>query len=397
MYGAIYPFTFGIFINAFSKEYGWSMGVLSAAFSVGAIGQAVVGPVQGYLVDRFGPRLLMMVGVIIMGTAFLLVRFIDSLVMFYLIFGLLIAVSGGPVFTGGSTAVANWFFRRRGFALSILTSAWVAGGAIAAPAGAWMVSHLGWQTAATIFGAVYLLTGLPLCLIMRHKPEPYGYLPDGDTPESKPTHAVSQNSASAATNGQSGEADFTLPQAIRTKTFWMLALAGAGFSMSNSAVMTHQIPLLTHRGFDPQSAANALGLMAFFSAIGRPILGYVGDRLNKPVLLGSFLIIMTAGILVLGFAQSMTAVYLYTVLYGVGFAVFPVTMAVVAECFGRRFFGTIQQSIQAVSTAGFALGPLFVGWYFDATQEYRGSLLVIALVCFGAALLYFFSRKPAVR
>ena len=395
LYGAAYPFTFGIFLNAFSKEYGWGMGALSAAFSLGAIGGGVLGPLVGYLVDRFGPRLVMMAGVVLTGVAFLLVQFVSSLALFYILFGLLLPVATGPVFIGGSAAVANWFQRRRAFALAILTTAWVAGGAVVAPSGAWLVNHFGWQQTATIFGLVYLVTALPLCLVIRHKPEPYGYLPDGASPQPVSTSnpgQVGRNAGGASLADQA--ADFTLAQAVKTRAFWMLALAGIGLSLTNSSVMAHQIPLLTHRGFTPQTAANALGLMALFSAVGRPFMGYLGDRYDKRILLGAFVAMMAVGTLVLGLAQGIGMVYLYALLFGVGFAVFPVTMAMVADYFGRRFFATIQQTIQAVGTLGFATGPFFVGRLFDSTGEYRGAFIAISAACFGASLLYLFSRKP---
>ncbi len=394
-YGAAYPFTFGIFLNSFSKEYHWSMGALSAAFSLGAIGMGVVGPLVGYLVDRFGPRMVMMAAVVLMGIAFLLVRFISSLLLFYLLFGFLLPVAAGPGFRGGSAAAANWFQRRRAFALSLLTTAWVAGGAVIAPSSAWLVNHYGWQQTATIFGLVYLVTGLPLCLVIRHKPEPYGYLPDGALPDPKPTSATGQVSREAAVATQADHPfDFTLSQAVKTKAFWMLALAGIGLSVTNSSVTAHQIPLMTHRGFTPQTAANALGLMALFSAVGRPILGHLGDRYSKRLLLGLFLTMMAVGTLVLSLAQGIGMVYLYTVLFGVGFAVFPLTMAMVADYFGRSSFATIQQTIQAVGTVGFASGPFLVGRFFDATNEYRGAFIAISVACLGASLLYVLSRNP---
>ncbi|MEK7778328.1 MAG: MFS transporter [Chloroflexota bacterium] len=398
LYGAAYPFTFGIFINAFSKEYGWGMGALSAAFSVGAIGGGVLGPLVGYLVDRFGPRLVMMAGVVLTGVAFLLVRSISSLGLFYLIFGFLLPAATGPVFIGGSAAVANWFHRRRAFALSILTTAWVAGGAVIAPSSAWLVNHLGWQQTATIFGLAYLVTALPLCLVIRHKPEPYGYLPDGAPAVHESTSNPGQVGHEAGVASQAGQAaDFTLAQAVKTRAFWMLALAGIGLSMTNSSVTAHQVPLLTHRGFTPQTAANALGLMALFSAVGRPFMGYLGDRYDKRLLLGAFVAMMAAGTLVLGIAQGIGSVYLYALLFGVGFAIFPVTMAMVADYFGRRFFATIQQTIQAVGTVGFASGPFLVGRFFDSTNEYRGAFIAISVACLGAALLYLLSRKPGRR
>ena len=397
MYGAAYIFTFGMFLDIFSDKYGWSMATLSAAYSVGAVSRALLGPMTGYLVDRFGPRRIMVVGVIVTGISFLLIQFITSIWMFYLIFGFLLSVSSGPVMAGGSAAVANWFQRRRAFAISLLTTAWVGGGAIIAPSAAWMINNYGWQFTASIVGVLYLTTGVPLSLVMRHRPEPYGYLPDGDAPSPQPGPALAPvGGGPEAPNQTSPGTDFTLRQAIKTRAFWMLALSGVGFSMSNSAVTAHQIPMLTHRGFNTQTAANALGLMALFSALGRPIMGYLGDRYNKRLLLAAFMAIMTAGIFVLGSAQTMGSVYVYTFLYGVGFAVFPLTLAIVADYFGRRFFATIQQTILALGTAGFAIGPFFVGSYFDATQGYQGAFTIVAAASLAASLLYLLNRKPAL-
>ena len=398
MYAAAYMFIFGIFMDVFSKEYGWSVGVLSPAFSVGAVSRGVLGPPVGYLVDRLGPRGIMLVSVVLTGVSFMLVRFIDSIGMFYLIFGFLLAVSAVPINSGASAAVTQWFHRRRAFALSLLTTAWMGGGAIIAPSAAWLVNQYGWQSASTAFGLMFLATGIPLSLVMRHKPEPYGYLPDGDPPEQEPLSEMAPGEAKSQPSIQTGQtgpgADFTLRQAIKTRAFWMLTMAGVGYSMAFSSVFAHQIPMLTHRGFDSQTAANALGLMALLSALGRPAMGYLGDRYSKQLLLAGFITVMAVGILVLSFAQSMGTVYLYGLLYGVGFAVYPLAIAIVADYFGRRFFATIQQTIFGLATVGFVLGPIFVGLYFDATQGYGGAFIILAVVCFGAALLFLFSPRP---
>ena len=395
MFNSVYIFTFGMFLDIFSDKYGWSMASLSAAYSIGAVSRAILGPAMGYLVDRFGPRRNILVGVILTGISFLLVQFITSISMFYLIFGFLLSVSSAPIFSGGSAAVTNWFQRRRAFAISLLTTAWVGGGAIIAPSAAWLINNYGWQFTATMIGVIYLATGIPLSLVMRHKPEPYGYLPDGDPPELETPSAIAQGNAETDVLNQiSG--DFTPRQALKTRAFWMLALSGMGFAMATSAVTAHQIPMLTHRGFDTQTAANALGLMALFSALGRPIMGYLGDRYNKRLFLAAFVAITAAGVFVLGFAHSMNQVYLYAFLYGVGFAVLPLNIAIVADYFGRRFFATIQQTILALGTVGFAIGPFFVGLYFDSTQEYKGAFIIIAAACLAASLLYLFNRKPAL-
>ena len=396
LYSAAYMFTFGIFIDIFSEEFGWSVTSLSVAFSIGAVSRAILGPLIGYLTDRLGPRKIMAVGVIFTGGSFLLVQFIDSICMFYLVFGLLLSTSSGAIATGGSAAVANWFQRRRAFAISLLTTAWVGGGAIIAPSSAWLINSYGWQFTANLFGLIYLTTGVPLSLVIRHKPEPYGYLPDGDPPkpEQSSDTVLGQGKQETAVRA-SPEADLTPRQALKTRAFWMLAMAGLGLNITQSSVTAHQIPMLTHRGFNSQTAANALGLMALFSAIGRPIMGYLGDRYNKRILLAVFVSMMAAGVLVLSFAQGMNMVYLYALIYGVGFAAFPLTIALIADYFGRSYFATIQQTLMALSTVGFASGPLFVGIYFDATQEYRGAFIMIAAICVVAALLYLFSRKKS--
>lgn len=395
LYSSAYVFTFGMFLDVFADEYGWGMATLSGAYSTGAVCRAILGPLIGYLVDTFGPRMIVLTGVVVAGSSFLLVQYITSIWMFYLIFGFLLSMSSGPIFIGCLASVTNWFERRRSFAISLLTTAWVGGGAIIAPTAAWLIHQYGWQLTANVIGVMYLATGIPLSFIIRHKPKPYGYLPDGDSLTSQPgLQLIPDEGLSESPNQTIPKTDFNLRQAIKTKAFWMLGLAGVGFSMSVSAVTAHQIPLLTHRGFNIQSAANALGLMALFSALGRPVMGYLGDHYNKRFLLTALIAMMAAGILALGFGQATSSIYLYAVLYGVGFAVFPLTIAIVADYFGQRFFATIQQTILAMGTIGFAAGPFFVGLYFDATQTYEGAFVILAIACLVTSLLYLFNRKP---
>ena len=183
--GGLMFHAFGQYVVVFENEFGWSRTSLSIAFSIQMVEAGLLGPAQGWALDKFGPRRIMLVGIIIFGVGFLLLSQISTLTGFYIAFIVIaLGMSMGP-FLGVIVAVVNWFNRRRAMAVAITTSGFAVGGFLQ-PGIAWSLEHLGWRETAIASGLIVIAVGLPLAGLMRHRPGQYGYRADGDPPRPGP-------------------------------------------------------------------------------------------------------------------------------------------------------------------------------------------------------------------
>ena len=395
--GGAFWFGFGVFFGPLSREFGWTRAETAGAFSLASLEGGIEGPIVGPLVDRFGPRRLMFGGLIMVSLGFFVLSRIDSLLMFYFAYVALMAMgANASMGLAPTAAVANWFLRRRTIAVAVLSMGWSVGGGVMVPLVGWLVDVISWRTTCVLLGASVLLVGLPLSLVVRHRPEDHGLFPDGDAPLSS-TAAESARSTEGALAQRSGllsGAEFTLAEAIRTRAWWLLGLAMAMRNLSLSAVVAHQVTLLIDRGFDPQTAANLLGLVAIMGVPGRLIFGVLGDNLSKRHLMAGTMLLQGASLLVLCGAHSAEMVVLFAVMFGLAWGVAPLFMAIRADYFGRRNYATISGFQQAVAIMGQVVGPFFAGWVYDITTSYVIALVAFAAACVVAAVLALLATTP---
>ncbi|MBI2885838.1 MAG: MFS transporter [Chloroflexi bacterium] len=401
--GGVYFYGFGVFFRPIREELGWSRAETSLAFSLSSLEGGLEGPVIGALVDRVGARRLMLLGVVLTGLGFLFLSGVDSLAMFYLVYILFLA-TGSNTANGlpPTAAVANWFVRRRSLAFGILSTGFSFGGAIMVPLLGWLIATYGWRTTALVVGVGMWLIGIPLCLVIRQRPEEKGLLPDGDPPPNSPDPQRREALSGGADYhhlpvGAASEAEFTLREALRTRTWWFLALAFMLRNFALSSIVVHQVTLLVDRGFDFQEASNLLGLVALVGVPGRLIFGYLGDRFPKSLLLVVGLLMQAVGLLCLLVAYQPWQVLVYALLFGFAWGCVPVFMAMRAEYFGLRHFGTIGGFMQMVITAGSMTGPWFAGWIYDVTQSYEIALTTFIAACVIGAVLCYYCTPPQRR
>ncbi|MBI2908301.1 MAG: MFS transporter [Chloroflexi bacterium] len=388
-----YQYGFGVFFKPISEEFGWSRAATAAAFSMSSLEGGLEGPLVGFLIDKFGPRKLMMIGVTLLSLGLLALSQINSLLTFYLVYMVLIAIGFNTGFHwSAQIAVANWFARRRGRALGLLASARGLGGSIMAPGLAWLVVQMGWRGSLVVLGLFMFAICLPLAMLVRRRPEDYGLLPDGDG--SGTLHAVAAKGPRLEDKATTEEVDFTVGEALRSRAWWLLVAAFTLRSFGAGAVIVHQVPLLTDRGFDLQVAANTLGAVAVASMPGKAILGFLGDMFPKRYLLAMSFILYASSLAVLLRAQTIEEVYVFAALYGLGTGCGPVMQAIRAEYFGRRYFGTIGGLNQAIVMMGNVAGPVFAGWVFDITRSYDIALTVFAVTLLAGAVTVFYARQP---
>lgn len=390
--GGLYFYGFSVFFVPLVNEFGWTRAAISGVFSLSRLESGLAGPVEGYLTDRFGPRKLMFLGIVLMGLGFVLLSRVDSIVLFYIVFIFMVALGTSlGTQTPVATAIGNWFIRKRGLAFGVYHVG-VGVGGLVVPLLAWLITQTGWRTAAVVIGVVVWVCGIPLSMIMRHKPEQYGYLPDGDTvarSESTPSHAREAGKASLS------EMDFTPVEALKTSAFWLLSFAFALRITATNGVALHLIPYLVDVGFTPEMAAMLLGAVGVMSILGRGGIGWLGDVLDKRYVLAVSHGVIALGILLLMGVQSLWSAALFLIVFTPPYGgAIPLSFAIRGEYFGRKAFGTISGFFGIVQMLGTVGGPLLAGYIFDVTGSYHLAFLLFIVICVLSLVLVLLARRP---
>jgi MFS family permease len=363
------------FFRPLTDEFHWSQAATAVAFGLRSFEAGIAAPLFGFLVDRFGPRRLLLFGMVTAGTAFLLLSRVNSLLSFYLVF-LLLSLGWTPSFSVVSVvAVARWFRRRVSLALGLLAVG-TGAGSILVPAVVWLVSNFGWRQASIIIGFAVLAVCVPLTLVVRDRPEDLGYLPYGVERVRDP---ASPEQGKGGTFHGAWDAEHSVGQALRTPDFWFITLVfTAGFAMASS-VTTFHIPYLESIGISTVTAAWVLSLSGVASVAGRLVLGWLGDIADKRYLVAGVVGMQVIALVSLATAHSLWQVIVYAVAFGIGWGgSIPLRSAIMVERFGRKALGAIQGASFGITTVVSALSPVFVGRVFDLTQNYRPAFLVLA-------------------
>ncbi|MFQ5545841.1 MAG: MFS transporter, partial [Acidiferrobacterales bacterium] len=276
----LHSFGFTVFFLPLSQDLGLSRTATSFAFSLARAEGAVEGPIVGHLLDRYGPRPIMLASVLLMGAGYLLLSTINTYTAFLIVYlGVISLTHAGGFMHAPMVLASTWFIRKRARAITINSAAFSLGGVLIAPLLSVVVNTWGWRWGAVIAGLLFLLIGVPLCLTVRRSPESMGLLPDGDTqPILRGGKAVSNQSRQA-------EVSVTVGQAMRSFTFWSLVSAAGIRNALYHAVSTHFIPLMVWKGMSQQQAGFMLGFFAFFGLAFTLLIGWLADTMNKPRLL----------------------------------------------------------------------------------------------------------------
>lgn len=373
------------YVIPLEREFGWSRAAIAGGR---AFQQAdnLLGPLSGWLVDTYGPRRLMTVGVVLFAIAYLLFGLVESLWAYYAAC-LLMAVANTLLgLLVVSYSINQWFRRLRTSALGLAVTGFAASGIVVIPAIVWAQVELGWRSAALLTGLGVLLIGLPIVQLMRTAPEPYGLLPDGDSP------LATRSDQQAVTGG--GQLSFTFAEALHTRAYWLLSASNALALATLSAVLVHQFAHM-EESFSREAAALVLAVLNAFNLFGRLTGGLLGDRLTKHRLLGFDMALSAASLLVLAFATSLPGLLLYGALFGLSWGVrTPVSNSLQGDYFGRAHFGRILGLSLLLTTPGAVLLPILIGLLADLQGNYVLSFITLAGAAALASLLLFLARRP---
>ncbi len=351
-----------IFFSPISKEMGWSRGLMSGAFSLQRLEGSIITPIEGFLVDRLGPRVLMMAGGFLAGAGLMTVSLAHEIWVFYA--GVLIASLGTSTCVGipRTWSIVQWFQRLRGRAMSF---AWM-GPVITGPLLViivWLIGAVGWRSALQVLAVVLWVVCIPLGLVFRGRPAHIP--PDGGIAPAASTAPGAKKSRRQPTE----DTDFTVRQAVRSRAFWALILVLSAHSMGISAMFVHMVPYFQSIGFSLTEATSVLAYYTVLSIFGRLGSGWAFDFLDKRLVLAVILGCEAAALLLLANITSYWQVIPFAFLFGTSFGGMLVGQGlVVSRYFGSKSFGSIQGLVQSGTVLAGFISPLLMGITYDLTK-----------------------------
>jgi sugar phosphate permease len=384
--GALMFHAYGAYVVLLREEFGWSKTLLSAAFAMARAESGIFGPLQGWMTDRFGPRVLIRTGMTIFGVGFILFSFIGSPVTFFITFFIMAVGSSLGGYLPITVALVSWFRRRRALALSISSAGMAAGGFLVQFI-ALAMTHWGWRWTAFASGVLVILVGVPLAQLVRHRPELFGEQPDGDRIDP---------AAPARRRARPAVVDFTPREAVRTRSFWCMAVGHGAALLVVSAVMVHLIVHVTERlGYSLQQAAAVLALLTVAQLTAQLGGGWAGDHLNKRALVVGCMVAHAAGLLLVAHATAFWMIAAFAILHGAAWGIRgPLMSAIRADYFGAASFGTITGISSMIVMLGMMGGPLVAGILADRTGSYVPGFQVLAALAALGSIAFLFATPP---
>src|SRR6201991_3317007 len=389
--------SFSLFFPPIIDEFGWERGVTAGAFSFGFLVSAAVSPLIGRTMDRFGPRMVMELGVALMAGGLLLAPLTTQPWHLYLTIGVL--VGAGSVclgYSGQSLFLTNWFIRRRGLAMGLAFAGVGIGSITLLPWVQHMIEQTGWRTACTAMGTLVLVVLVPINLLLRKRPQDIGLEPDGD-----PTPSPSVIPISNIVDPVWAGTDWTLSLALRTARFWWIATGYFCGLYIWYAVQVHQTKFLLDIGFSSSVGVWALGVVSLLGIPGQIWLGHLSDRIGREwvwaISCFGFAICFVA-LVALKFWPSLWLIYLMVLTQGaLGYGLTSVMGPVVLEIFQGKHYGSIFGTIMLAALAGGAAGPWATGLLFDFTGNYTAAFAVGIAVSLLSAIAIWQASPGKVR
>ncbi len=368
-FAAVVPYTFGLFVKPLSVTFGWHREAMSAAFSISALTLAAASPGLGFLLDRFGPRRVILPCIVVFSAAYVSLAWLTPhLVHFYLAYFIIGVVGNGTAYLGYSRAISTWFNRRRGLALSIMLAGGGCGAMLLPVVAQSAITHYGWRAAYVVLGLLAFVFGFPLAArFAREQPRAHS---------SEPTLRDSGHGVAFA---------------LRSRIFWIIAVTVCLYAVSINGAIAHLSPLLTDRGVSTQGAAYAVSIIGATGIIGRVLTGIFLDRFFGPRVSQMMLLMTVIGIVLLSVAHTLTAGLVAASLIGFSMgSEGDITPYLLSRYFGLKRLSTLYAMTWTAYAIGGATGPLVVGHIFDSMGSYRPvSIQLLALPAFIPCLLMF--------
>jgi cyanate permease len=341
----------------------------------------------------------MFIGLVIAAAGFFLMYYIQSEWLYFVAWGILAATGVNVGVTIPiDKLLTEWFIKKRGLVMGLKFALMGVSAVIIVPIVSWLVQNAGWRMTCVIWGILTVACVIVVGLYIRPKrPEYYGLLPDGvemDSSASIEERVLRSNQYADEVQ----ETQFTLKEASKTVSFWLLLLANAFHITIQGGVTVHLVPYLTDTGLDPMTAGFLLSLMIFFTIPSRLLAGIVADRVKKdhmPAVMASSHFLVALGLAVILISPGNVATFIFIILFGFGSGIFqPMQILIKGRFFGSKSFGSTTGLTSLVSAPIGLLAPVYSGWIYDTTHSYSIAFITYAAVMIVSTIVMLFTRPP---
>ncbi|MBI4214257.1 MAG: MFS transporter [Chloroflexi bacterium] len=383
-YSEQYTTILGLFFRPFQQQFGWSRTEVSFVQSLARTVEAGIGMLVGPLIDRYGPRLLMATGAIVVGLAMLAITQIDALWQFYFLRG--VVAAAGFTLMGGlvtNVVISKWFIRRRGRAIAASSTATYLSNVIFAPITVWILAGSGWQSVFFVYAVVTWALVLPAAFIMRRQPEDLGLLPDG-------AEAPVTNPAEPAADAATLEPIWNRREVLATSAFWLLVMGSSVANLAFQGINISLAPYMQDLGHSDTLVATVLTVRAFAMALSLASWGFVAERAYRPWARALPFVFQALGSFLFLLAEEPLFLWIAVLIYGMGIAGAQIIQEVVwANYYGRLSLGLVRSAAFPVAFGFSAGGPVFMNAIFDLTGSYSPAyMLFIGCFVVGAVLMW---------
>jgi len=354
----------GLFIKPISKEFSWDRSTLSLIIAGFMIVQGAISPFLGNYINKIGAKKLIVFGVIFQGLSYISLSLLQNLPQLFISYTVVMAVANGATaLVAISVLLSVWFKKKRGLMIGITTAGSSLGPQIFTPLITYSILQLGWEFTFLLLGLFLLVVLLPLMmLLLKNKPEDIGLQAYGEEIDELVTSSNKINQ---------DEQVVTFHNLLRDKQYYKISLAYFACGFTASFISTHYYSFGTDNGFDSMVIAFVLGLMGTSSVIGTALAGGLSDYFGRKSLLSGVLIFRAISFILLGFSQSLVAIYIGAIMYGLSWAATgPLTSALSAEIWGVKSMGKVFGSVFLIHQIGAGLGVFLGGYMYDLTGNY---------------------------
>jgi MFS family permease len=366
--------TLSIFLQPMGEAMGWSRTGIAAAAMLNFLCMGVGAFLWGSLSDRYGTRVVVLLGGVVLGLGMVLASRAATLLQFQLLYGVIVGVASGSFYAPMTAATTKWFTRNRSLAVALVSAGLSVGSTVMAPLARWLITAYDWRTAMLLIGDLVWLVIIPASVLIRPAPT---------------SPAAARPGAAAA------GPDLTLGQVVRTPQFAAIALTHLACCAAHSGPIFHMVTHAIDRGVPAMAAATVLSVAGLASLSGKIGCGIFADRIGAKRTLVAGLALQAVAIALYLLSGGLGSFYALALVFGFAYGgVMPLYAILVREYFGERVMGAAFGAVSLAATLGMALGPWAGGWMFDALGSYAWMFVGSAAIGLGAVAIAFTFRPP---
>jgi MFS family permease len=380
----------GVILDPLRTAHGWSKATISSAVTLYFLTAGIMGMLIGRRIDKYGPKWVLIIGSIVIGSGFFFLSLVAAVWQLYAIYLLMAIGFSCTSLVPVNTLITNWFIRKRGFAMSLTNTGLSAGGIVLVPFASYLISDWGLKITLPILGAIFWVVIIPTAIFfIKQRPSDLQQFPDGSPPETlSPDKSAPPYSQAAQLRV------WSRTQALHTAAFWSIVVAFLLALSGQIAFLVHQVSFLSqHLGIT--GAARAVSVTAAASIVGRLFLGTFVDRCDKRYVIMVCFLIQAIAVITLAYYSEAVILYLGTFAFGLTMgSIIMLQSLIIGECFGLVSFATVSGVAGLFTMSGAAFGPTIAGFIYDTTQSYQMAFTIFAALSIVAIFVILFARPP---